>query len=128
MVRTILQRALIALSFVVATIPFANAEPGITDSTITLGQSAPFTGPIGNYGTQLKDGANIYFEHVNKNGGVFGRKISVVSLDDGYEEEKAVANTKKLIEGNKVFSLFNYYGTASTTAAMKVFSATQFFL
>lgn len=125
MVRTILQRALITVSFLLASIPLAQAEPGITDSTITLGQSAPFTGPIGTYGTQLKDGANVYFEHVNKSGGIFGRKISVVSLDDGYEEEKAVANTKKLIEGNKVFALFNYYGTASTVASMKVFSAAK---
>jgi len=125
MVRTILQRALIAVSFIVAANSLAHAESGITDSTITLGQSAPFTGPIGNYGMQLKDGANVYFEYVNKNGGIFGRKISVISLDDGYEEEKAVANTKTLIEGNKVFALFNYYGTASTTAAMKVFSAAK---
>ena len=69
------------------------AGPGVTSSTITLGQSIPLTGPIGSYGVQLRDGANLYFQHINDEGGVNGRKIKLLSIDDGYEESKAVANT-----------------------------------
>ncbi len=125
MVRGVLKHSLIAVSLLCAVVTSAYAEPGVTATKITLGQSAPFTGPIGTYGIQLRDGANVYFESVNSSGGINGRKIELFSLDDGYEEERAVANTKKLIEGNEVFCLFGYYGTASTTAAMKVFSAAK---
>jgi len=125
MARVLARHVLIALSLLLTSITATHAEPGVTDSTITFGQSAPFTGPTGNYGIQIRDGANVYFEHINKSGGVHGRKIELLSLDDGYEEARAVANTKALIEDKKVFALFGYYGTASTNASMKVFSAAK---
>lgn len=100
----------------------ARAEPGVNDNQILLGMSAPFTGPNGAYGLEMKEGAMAYFAQVNASGGVNGRKIEVVALDDGYETDRTVANTKKLISENKVFSLFAYYGSSPTTEAMKVFS------
>uniref|UniRef100_Q47HK4 Amino acid/amide ABC transporter substrate-binding protein, HAAT family n=1 Tax=Dechloromonas aromatica (strain RCB) TaxID=159087 RepID=Q47HK4_DECAR len=94
------------------------AETGVTDTTITLGMSAPLTGPASGHGQELKNAITAYFDQVNKNGGVNGRKLQLAVLDDGYEAEKAVANTKTLIETNKVFALLGYYGSASITEAM----------
>ncbi len=94
------------------------AEVGVTDTTVTLGMTAPFSGPNGAYGQDMKNVITRYFEQINKAGGVNGRKIELVSLDDGYETDKTVANTKKLIEENKVFALLQYYGSSPTTQAM----------
>ena len=94
------------------------AEVGVTDTTVTLGMTAPFSGPNGAYRQDMKNVITRYFEQINKAGGVNGRKIELVSLDDGYETDKTVANTKKLIEENKVFALLQYYGSSPTTQAM----------
>jgi branched-chain amino acid transport system substrate-binding protein len=98
------------------------ADPGIGDSTITLGMSAPVSGPNGAYGKEMKEGAQAYFAQLNAAGGIGGKKIELIALDDGYETDKAVANTRKLINDNKVFALMAFYGSSPTTESMKVFS------
>lgn len=105
-----------------ATITLA-ASPGVTDGTVSIGMSAPFTGPNGAYGVAMREAIAAYFARLNKAGGINGRKLELVSLDDGYEVERSVANTKALINEKKVFALVSYYGSSSTTAAMEVFSA-----
>ena len=100
----------------------AVAEPGITDNSITLGMTSPFSGTNGVYGTDMRQVIQTYFDQVNKAGGVNGRKINLVALDDGYETDRAVANTKSLIEEKNVFALLASYGSSPTTEAMnKVF-------
>ena len=94
------------------------AEPGVTDTTITLGMSAPLSGPNGAYGLDMRQTISAYFEQVNKAGGVNGRKLELVALDDGYETERTVANTKTLIKEKNVFALLAYYGSSPTTEAM----------
>lgn len=94
------------------------ADPGISDSAITLGMSSPFSGPNGIYGQEMRQTIQVYFEHVNKAGGVNGRKLELVALDDGYETERSVANTKTLIEEKRVFALLAYYGSSPTTETM----------
>ena len=96
------------------------AAQGVTDTTITLGQGAAFTGPAQELGIQMRDGALAYFNHVNANGGVNGRKIVLKSVDDGYEPAGAVAATKKLIEQERVFALFGYVGTPTFNAAAPI--------
>jgi ABC-type branched-subunit amino acid transport system substrate-binding protein len=103
----------------------AFADDGLTPTTLKLGMSSPFSGPNGAYGEALREGVLASFAQVNANGGVHGRKIELVSLDDGYETERTVANTRKLIEQEKVFALLAYYGSSPTTEAMKVFSAAK---
>ncbi len=105
----------------------ANAQSvdGITDTSITIGMSGPFTGPNGAYGTEMQSIIKLYFDQINHNGGIFGRKLQLIALDDGYETDRAVANTKILIEKEKVFALTGYYGSSPTTAAMEVFSAAK---
>jgi ABC-type branched-subunit amino acid transport system substrate-binding protein len=102
--------------------PARAADPGIGDSTITLGMSAPFSGPNGAYGKEMREGALAYFAQLNGAGGINGKKVELVTLDDGYETDKTVANTRKLIDENKVFALMAYYGSSPTTEAMKLFS------
>ena len=100
----------------------AGAEPGVTDNTITLGMSSPFSGPNGVYGLDMRQVIDSYLDQVNKSGGVHGRKISLIALDDGYETDRTVANTKTLIIDKNVFALLAFYGSSPTTEAMnKVF-------
>ncbi len=96
----------------------AYAEQGVTADTIVVGQSAAFSGPAQKLGESMREGALLYFDQVNRTGGVHGRKIKLTSLDDGYEPDRAVANTKKLIEQEKAFALFGYVGTPTSYAVM----------
>lgn len=98
----------------------AHAETGITDTTVLLGQSAALSGPAQELGIEMQLGAKLYFDQLNSQGGVHGRKISLQTLDDGYEPERAAANTRQLIEKNNVFALFGYVGTPTSLAALQV--------
>jgi ABC-type branched-subunit amino acid transport system substrate-binding protein len=98
------------------------ADPGVTDTSITIGMSSPFSGPNGAYGLDMKLTIEAYFDLVNKAGGIHGRKLQLVALDDGYETENTIANTKTLINDKNAFALLAYYGSTPTTEAMnKVF-------
>ena len=96
--------------------------PGVTSHSILLGQSAAFSGPAAQLGIQLNIGTKAYFDHVNAQGGVFGRKIELKTLDDRYEGNLCAENTKKLINEDKVFALVSYVGTPTTVAAMPIFT------
>jgi ABC-type branched-subunit amino acid transport system substrate-binding protein len=102
----------------------AHAEDGVTTTKIVLGQSAAFSGPASELGNEMRTGAQAYFDQVNRRGGISGRKIELVSIDDGYEPDRATANTKKLI-GDGVFLLFGYVGTPTSNASMPVFTQAQ---
>src|SRR5215467_7013103 len=102
--------------------PAQTAEVGVSDTTILVGQSAAFSGPAAELGRDMRDGAKAYFDLVNSEGGVFGRKIEMKSLDDGYEPDRAAANTKKLVNDEKVFALFAYVGTPTSEAALPIFT------
>ena len=107
-----------------ATALAAGAEPGVTATTIVIGQSAAFSGPASELGLELRAGAMAYFQAVNAAGGVNGRKIELRSLDDGYEPDRAAANTRKLIDEG-VFLLFGYVGTPTSNAAKPIFTAAR---
>lgn len=94
------------------------ADPGVTDSTITIGMSSPFSGPNGAYGVDIRQAVEAYFKQINSGGGINGRKLELVALDDGYETERTVANTRTLINDKNVFALLAYYGSSPTTEAM----------
>ncbi|QJR14693.1 ABC transporter substrate-binding protein [Usitatibacter palustris] len=111
--------ALATLSFLVATLA---AAQGVTESTIVLGQSVALTGPAAELGKDMQTGANLYFNFVNSRGGINGRKIVLKTLDDGYEPPRAVENTKKFINEEKVFALFGYVGTPTSNAVLPLFT------
>jgi branched-chain amino acid transport system substrate-binding protein len=98
------------------------AENGVTVDTVVLGQSVALTGPASALGIEMRNGAKVYFDYVNAKGGVHGRKIELITLDDGYEPARTVPNTKKLIEESKVFALFGYVGTPTSSAALPLFT------
>ena len=96
----------------------STAETGVTDQSILLGQSVALTGALGELGKEYQAGAQFYFDHINAHGGVSGRKIRLISLDDAYDVKKAVENTVKLVEQDRVFAIFGQFGTGLTQAAL----------
>src|SRR5215210_3760917 len=102
----------------------AHAEDGVTAQRIRIGQSAAFSGPALELGTEMRSGAQAYFDHVNKQGGVHGRRIELTSIDDGYEPVRAAANTRKLIDDGS-FLLFGYVGTPTSNASKPIFTEAQ---
>lgn len=94
------------------------------NNKIILGQSAAFTGPAAELGIQFHQGARIWFDQVNAQGGVAGKTIEIKTLDDGYEPDRCAANTQKLISED-VFALFGYIGTPTSLAALPLLSKAQ---
>ena len=74
------------------------AETGVTAGRILLGQSAAFSGPAAQLGIDLHAGARLYFDNLNQQGGIHGRKIEILTADDKYEPELTAANTLRLIQ------------------------------
>ena len=81
--------------------------------TIVIGQSAPLSGVLAETGKDMVLGGRIYFEHINSKGGINGRKIAHVVIDDGYDVERTVSNTKQLLDKDGAVALFGYAGTGN---------------
>jgi branched-chain amino acid transport system substrate-binding protein len=111
-------RRLLTLLFCLLGASGAWAETGVTSSSIVIGQTGVFSGPVAEPALQYRAGAQIYFDEVNAKGGIGGRKIKLVSYDDKFDPKLAAENTKKLIEEDKVFALFGYIGTGATVASI----------
>jgi ABC-type branched-subunit amino acid transport system substrate-binding protein len=94
----------------------ARAEPGVSATSIVIGQSASLSGPTAPRGKEIRGGIQAYFDHVNAKGGVHGRKLVLETLDDAYEVDKTIANTKRFIAEGKVFALIGYRGTSHVGA------------
>lgn len=92
--------------------------PGVTDTEIRIGQTMPYSGPASLYSTVGKAMA-AYLEKINAEGGVNGRQIRLLSLDDGYSPPKAVEQTRKLVEQDEVLLIFGTLGNAVNTAIHK---------
>jgi ABC-type branched-subunit amino acid transport system substrate-binding protein len=92
--------------------------PGVTDIEIKIGQSAPFSGPASVYG-QISTAESDYFKMINDQGGINGRKINLIALDDGYSPPKSIEVVRKLIEEEQVAILFQTIGTAPNAAIRK---------
>lgn len=112
-----MRKLLVSLLFILASAMVA-AEVGVTDNEILLGQSAAMSGPAAELGKGMNRGARAYFDWINQHGGVNGRKIRLVTLDDGYEPDRAETNTRSLIDSHKVFALFGYVGTPTSNASL----------
>jgi ABC-type branched-subunit amino acid transport system substrate-binding protein len=110
----------LALALAATTSIAANAEDGVTDSTITFGQSAALDGPAAALGTGMRDGILAAFAEANSNGGVGGRQLELVSYDDGYEPERAISNTQKLITQDHVFGIIGAVGTPTSKATQPI--------
>jgi len=91
--------------------------PGVSTTTVRIGQSTPLTGSNAELGNDIRNGALAYFRKVNDAGGVHGRHIELITLDDGNQVPRAEANTKKLVEDEPVFALFGYPSASSTSTS-----------
>lgn len=96
------------------------AESGVTDNEVVLGHTGILSGPLGEVIKIMLSGATAVFDEVNQRGGVAGRRIKLVSLDDELKPDKAVANYGRLLTEHKAFAFFACVGSGTTAAAAKV--------
>jgi serine/threonine protein kinase/ABC-type branched-subunit amino acid transport system substrate-binding protein len=93
--------------------------PGVTATEITLGMSAPFSGPAKELGRGMQIGIETYLNHVNETtGGIHGRKIKLLALDDGYEPDRCVITMKQMLTQRPVFAFAGNVGTPTAEAAL----------
>ena len=97
-------------------------EQGVSAERILFGQSAAFSGPARELGRNMNLGIEAAFREANRKGGVHGRRLELVALDDAYEPEAAIANTRKLIEDEGVFALIGAVGTPTSRSAVPITS------
>jgi branched-chain amino acid transport system substrate-binding protein len=95
--------------------PAAQTDVGVTATEILLGNTNALSGPAAAYGT-ISSASKAYFDYINNQGGVNGRKITYKTLDDAYDPSKTVPLTKQLVEQDKVFAMFNGLGTQTQTS------------
>jgi ABC-type branched-subunit amino acid transport system substrate-binding protein len=97
-------------------------DPGASDSEIKIGNIMPYSGPASSYGVIGKTEA-AYFDKVNAEGGINGRKIKFISYDDAYSPPKAIEQARKLVESDEVLLIFQPLGTPSNSAIQKYMNA-----
>ena len=97
-------------------------DTGATDTEIKIGNIMPYSGPASAYGVIGKT-EQAYFDKVNAEGGINGRKINFISYDDGYSPPKTVEQARKLVESDEVLFIFNSLGTPPNTAIQKYMNA-----
>ena len=114
--RSFLQSSAAAAAFAAsASSARADNAPGVTDTEIKIGQTMPYSGPASAYGVIGRTEA-AYFKMINEQGGINGRKINLISLDDAYSPPKTVEQVRRLVEDEKVAFLFQTLGTAPNLA------------
>ncbi len=118
-------RSLFMVSMMLAAGHGFAGDKGVTPTEIRLGASAVLSGPLGAQTRDYGVGSRLYFDAVNAEGGVHGRKISYTTLDDGFDVKRAVDNTRKLIEEELVFMIFHSTGTAQTGAILPLLAESR---
>jgi ABC-type branched-subunit amino acid transport system substrate-binding protein len=93
-------------------------DPGVTDAEIKLGTTSPYSGPASGFGV-YGQAQTAYFNMVNDRGGINGRKINLISLDNAYTPPKTLEQTRKLVESDEVFAIAGMLGTAPNSATQK---------
>lgn len=104
----------------IAMTPVCGKEIGVSDEYILFGQSAAFTGPAQELGKNMRLGIESAFHEINQQGGVHGRKLKLLSLDDAYEPKVAIANTRRLIKEDQVFALIGAVGTPTSRSVIPI--------
>src|SRR5437588_1413730 len=97
-------------------------DTGATDTEIKIGNIMPYSGPASAYGVNGKT-VTAYFDKINAEGGINGRKVRFISYDDGYSPPKTVEQARKLVESDEVLLIFYSLGTAPNTAIQKYMNA-----
>jgi branched-chain amino acid transport system substrate-binding protein len=113
----------LVILFAVASPLQARAETGVTSGAILFGQAAALEGPSSALGQGMRQGILAAFAEINAKGGVHGRKLHLVSRDDGYDPDRSVVQTTKLIEEDNIFALIGAVGTPTAIATVPISSA-----
>lgn len=121
--RTILQKVLSVSLLAAAAMQAAAAEVGVTGSVIRIGQTVGITGTVAGPVKEMNEGANAYFSLVNRQGGIHGRKIEMIVLDDKFDPALTLANAEMLIKEEQVFALFQGRGTPHTQGLLRLLEA-----
>ncbi len=98
--------------------PAGAAEVGVAAKSVTIGQSISLSGPLGAIGTDYGEGFKAAIDEANRRGGVHGRKINLIQLDDAYLSDRALLNTKKLLDEDRVFAIVGSLGTGSVATVL----------
>ena len=120
-----MKKTILGAVWVMASFGAQAQAPGVTGDRILIGQTAGFSGVVAGGVKETSDGARLYIDWVNRNGGVHGRRIEIVSLDDRFDPKLAAANAKALIEEKGVFAMFLNRGTPHSEAIIPVLKAGQ---
>ncbi|MCG2644395.1 ABC transporter substrate-binding protein [Bradyrhizobium sp. GCM10023182] len=116
----------LAAALLAAAMPTARAdEVGVSEDAILFGQAAVLEGPSSQLGQRMRHGIVAAFTEVNANGGIHGRKLQLISRDDGYDPDRSVVQTLRLIEDDKVFALIGAVGTPTAMATIPITSARE---
>jgi ABC-type branched-subunit amino acid transport system substrate-binding protein len=115
--------ALAAALLAAATLTARGDEPGVSEDAILFGQAAALEGPSSVLGQRMRHGIVAAFTEINAKGGVHGRKLQLISRDDGYDPDRSVVQTLRLIEDDKVFALIGAVGTATAMATIPITNA-----
>ena len=115
---TIAAAALLSATFIQSAAAQKQYGPGVTDTEITIGQTMPYSGPASAYGVQGRI-EEAYYAMINAKGGINGRKIKLISLDDAYSPPKTVEQTRKLVEQEEVLAVIGSIGTPTNSAIQK---------
>ena len=99
-----------------------NYDTGVTDTEIKLGTTSPYSGPASAYGV-YGQAQSAYFEMINDRGGINGRRVNLISLDNAFSPPKAVEQTRKLVESDEVFAIAGFLGTPPNAAVSKYLNA-----
>ncbi|QDZ00348.1 ABC transporter substrate-binding protein [Nitratireductor mangrovi] len=113
-----------AVGFSIVAFAAAAQDPGVTDTTVKIGNIQPYSGPASAY-SQIAKTSVAYVNMINETGGVCGRQVEFISYDDGYSPPKTVEQARKLVESDEVFLIFNSLGTPTNSAIHKYMNAKQ---
>ncbi len=100
--------------------PLSLAQQGISNDTILLGHSGALSGPLSELNREYLSGATLFFDDLNARGGVHGRQVSLITVDDEYDPQKSAVNVTRLIEEQQVFALFGCFGTGPSQQAIPI--------
>ncbi|HEY0845518.1 MAG TPA: ABC transporter substrate-binding protein [Noviherbaspirillum sp.] len=123
------RHTLLHSTLTILTATFVAATPATTSlaqtvgSEILFGKTSSLSGPLAEIGVDATTATQAYFDYINAQGGIHGRKIRLLTLDDSYSTEKGVANAKQLIEKEKAFALLNMAGTPTNKALLPIIAA-----
>ncbi len=113
-------RTAMALATLSLTATLASAQQGISKDEITLGSIQDLSGPLAGFGKQARMGMQLAVDEINEQGGINGRKLTLLVEDSGYDPKKAVLAAQKLVNQDKIFMMVGHIGTAQNMAAMPV--------